>query len=54
MLEEFIRQKTAILATIENVEALTKNHMEVMDDRLLMVKEQLISNCFNFVILGQF
>ncbi|MDQ1273001.1 MAG: hypothetical protein QG591_1631 [Planctomycetota bacterium] len=54
MLEEFIRQKTAILATIENVEALTKNDMEVMDDRLLMVKEQLISNCFNFVILGQF
>ncbi len=54
MLEEFIRQKTAILATIENVEALTKNDMGVMDDRLLMVKEQLISNCFNLVILGQF
>ena len=54
MLEEFIRHKTAILATIANIEALTKNDMVVMDDRLLMVKEQLISNCFNLVILGQF
>lgn len=54
MLEEFIRHKTEILATIENVRVLTKNDMEDMDNRLLMVKEQLLSNCFNLAILGQF
>lgn len=54
MLEEFIRHKTEILGTIENIEALTKDDVEAVDNRLHMVKEQLISNCFNLVILGQF
>ncbi|MFN3533332.1 MAG: dynamin family protein [Candidatus Brocadia sp.] len=54
MLEEFIRHKTEILGIIENIEALTKDDMEAVDNRLHMVKEQLISNCFNLVILGQF
>ena len=54
MLEEFIRHKTEILGTIENVEALTKDDVGAADNRLLMVKEQLLSNCFNLVILGQF
>lgn len=54
MLEEFIRHKTEILSTIENVEALIKDGMGAVDNRLHMVKEQLISNCFNLVILGQF
>ena len=54
MLEEFIRYKTEILGTIENVESLTKDDMGVVDNRLLLVKEQLIANCFNLVILGQF
>ncbi len=54
MLEEFIRHKTEILAIIENVETLTKDDMAAVDNRLLTVKEQLIANCFNLVILGQF
>lgn len=54
MLEEFIRHKTEILGTIENVEFLTRDDMGAADNRLLMVKEQLIANCFNLVILGQF
>ena len=53
MLEEFIRHKTEILGTIENIESLTKGDMGAVDNRLLMVKEQLIANCFNLVILGQ-
>ncbi|HQU31547.1 MAG: dynamin family protein [Planctomycetia bacterium] len=54
MLEEFIRHKIEILGIIENVEALMKNDVGVKDNRLFMVKEQLISNCFNLVVLGQF
>lgn len=54
MLEEFIRHKTEIIGTIENIESLTKDDMGAADNRLLMVKEQLLANCFNLVILGQF
>ena len=54
MLAEFIKHKTEILTIIETVEALIKEDLETADDRLLMTKEQLISNCFNLVILGQF
>lgn len=54
MLEEFIRHKTEILGTIENIETLTRDDTGAVDNRLLMIKEQLISNCFNLVILGQF
>lgn len=54
MLEEFIRHKTEILGTIENTVDLIKDDTRAVDNRLLMVKEQLISNCFNLVILGQF
>lgn len=54
MLEEFIRHKIEILGIIENVEALMRNDVGAKDNRLFMVKEQLISNCFNLVVLGQF
>jgi small GTP-binding protein len=54
MLEEFIQQKTEILTVIEDIELLTKNEDGKTEDRLFAIKEQLISNCFNLVILGQF
>lgn len=54
MLEEFIKHKTEILAIIEDIEVLTNEEVGETDNRLLAVKEQLISNCFNLVILGQF
>ncbi|OQZ04545.1 MAG: hypothetical protein B6D34_03115 [Candidatus Brocadia sp. UTAMX1] len=54
MLEEFIRHKIEILGIIENVEALMRNDVGAKDNRLLMAKEQLISNCFNLVVIGQF
>lgn len=54
MLEEFIKQKTEILTVIEDVEILTKNEAGKTEDRLFTIKEQLIANCFNLVILGQF
>lgn len=54
MLEEFIKHKTEILTVIENIEDLTKEDAGKADNRLPVVKEQLISNCFNLVILGQF
>jgi len=54
MLEEFIKHKTEILTIIENIETLTKEDAGMIDNRLLTVKEQLLSNCFNLVILGQF
>ena len=54
MLEEFIKHKTEILTVIENIETLTKEDADTIDDRLLTVKEHLLSNCFNLVILGQF
>ena len=54
MLEEFIRHKTEILTVIKDIEALTEKESSETDDRLLAVREQLISNSFNLVILGQF
>ena len=54
MLEEFIKHKSEILTVIENIETLTKEDADTIDDRLLTVKEHLLSNCFNLVILGQF
>src|SRR3990167_8745754 len=54
MLEEFIKHKAEILTVIENIETLTKEDADTIDDRLLTVKEHLLSNCFNLVILGQF
>ncbi len=54
MLEEFIKHKTEILTVIENIENLTKEDAGKADNRLSAVKEQLVSNCFNLVILGQF
>ncbi len=54
MLEEFIKHKSEILTVIENIETLTKEDADTRDDRLLTVREHLLSNCFNLVILGQF
>lgn len=54
MLEEFIKHKTEILTIIENIEMLTKEVLEAADARLLAAREQLLSNSFNLVILGQF
>src|SRR3989339_2010025 len=54
MLEEFIRHKTEILTVIEGIEALTKEDIKTVGERLRMVREQLLSNSFNLVILGQF
>ncbi|MBW7898688.1 Bacterial dynamin-like protein [Candidatus Brocadiaceae bacterium B188] len=54
MLEEFIRHKIEILGIIENVEALMRNDVGAKGNRLFMAKEQLISNCFNLVVIGQF
>lgn len=54
MLEEFIRHKTEILTVIEGIEALAKEDIKTVGERLCMVREQLLSNSFNLVILGQF
>ena len=54
MLEEFIRHKTEILTVLEGIEALAKEDIKTVGERLRMVREQLLSNSFNLVILGQF
>jgi len=54
MLEAFIKYKSEILTVIENIETLTQEDADTIGDRLLTVKEHLLSNCFNLVILGQF
>ncbi|HHT9137980.1 MAG TPA: dynamin family protein, partial [Candidatus Wunengus sp. YC60] len=54
MLEEFIKHKTEILTVIENIEMLSKEDTQATNDRLLTVREHLLSNSFNLVILGQF
>ena len=54
MLEEFIKHKSEILSIIENIESLAKEEQEPVDNLLSMTREQLITNCFNLVILGQF
>ncbi len=54
MLEAFIKHKSEILTVIENIETLTKEDADTIDNRLPAVREQLLSNSFNLVILGQF
>ena len=54
MLEEFIKHKTEILSIIENIDMLAKEDADTIDNRLLTAREQLLSNSFNLVILGQF
>lgn len=54
MLEEFIKHKSEILTVIEHIELLEKEDVTAPNNRLLTVKEQLLSNSFNLVILGQF
>ncbi len=54
MLEEFINHKTTILNVVENINSLLNENNEAGNERLLTVSEQLISNHFNLVILGQF
>src|SRR3989337_34303 len=54
MLEEFIKHKTEILTVISGIETLTQKESLETDSKLLAVREQLISNSFNLVILGQF
>lgn len=54
MLEEFINHKTNILDIIADTQNLLKENIGKGDERLFTVREQLISNHFNLVILGQF
>ena len=54
VLEEFTKHKSEILAVIENIESLVKDEGVAGDNLLSMAREQLITNCFNLVILGQF
>ncbi len=54
MLEEFVKHKSEILAVIEDIESLAKEEVGPADNLLSMAREQLITNCFNLVILGQF
>lgn len=54
MLDEFVEHKKEILSVIENIEDLLKNDTGIGDGLLVMVKERLITNSFNLVILGQF
>ncbi len=51
MLEEFIKHKAEILSVIED---LTRDETPKVEDRLPAIREQLLSNSFNLVILGQF
>jgi small GTP-binding protein len=54
MLEEFIDHKTDILDIIADTKSLLDESDGTGNERLLAVKEQLISNHFNLVVLGQF
>ena len=54
MLEEFINHKTDILEIIAGTNSLLNESGGTGNERLLAVKEQLISNHFNLVVLGQF
>ncbi len=54
MLEEFINHKTTILDIITDTNSLLDESDGTGNERLLAVKEQLISNHFNLVVLGQF
>ena len=54
MLEEFINHKSDILDIITGTNSLLNESDGTGNERLLAVKEQLISNHFNLVVLGQF
>ena len=54
MLEEFINHKTDILDIIADTNSLLNKNNGTGNERLLAVREQLISNHFNLVVLGQF
>ena len=54
MLEEFINHKRDILDIITGTNSLLNESDGTGNERLLAVKEQLISNHFNLVVLGQF
>jgi small GTP-binding protein len=54
MLEEFINHKTTLLDIITDTNSLLDESDGTGNERLLAVKEQLISNHFNLVVLGQF
>jgi len=54
MLEEFINHKSDILDIITVTNSLLNESDGTGNERLLAVKEQLISNHFNLVVLGQF
>ena len=54
MLEEFINHKTDILDIIAGTNSLLDESDWTGNERLLAVREQLISNHFNLVVLGQF
>ena len=54
MLEEFINHKSDILDVVEEINYLLKGNNGAGNERLFAVREQLISNHFNLVVLGQF
>lgn len=54
MLEEFLHHKTDILDLVADMSCLLKENIETDNERLRAVREQLISNHFNLVVLGQF
>ncbi|MFQ5686279.1 MAG: dynamin family protein [Candidatus Scalindua sp.] len=54
MLEEFLNHKTNILNIIAGINSLLKENKGTANERLFAVREQLISNHFNLVVLGQF
>src|SRR4030067_324437 len=54
MLDEFVEHKKEILSVIENIETLSKEDAVIGDGWLAMIKERLVTNSFNLVILGQF
>ncbi|MDR4507733.1 MAG: dynamin family protein [Candidatus Brocadiaceae bacterium] len=54
MLDDFVEHKKELLSVIENIETLSKEDTGIEDGRLAMVRERLVTNSFNLVILGQF
>ncbi len=54
MLEAFINHKSNILNIVEEINSVLKGNNGAGNERLSAVKEQLISNHFNLVVLGQF
>ncbi|MCP4255367.1 MAG: hypothetical protein GY775_18580 [Candidatus Scalindua sp.] len=54
MLEGFNNHKTDILDLVADMNCLLKENNGTDNERLLAVREQLISNHFNLVVLGQF